>query len=80
MGRGERSTVDASEREYSGSEGLQREFTREEINKCVPTILPFCARNLAVLPCLALLLACPVPLSSLPTSASPRDQSLDLFY
>ena len=27
--------VDASEREDSGSEGLQGEFTREEVNKCV---------------------------------------------
>ena len=27
--------VDASEREDSGSEGLQREFTREEVKKCV---------------------------------------------
>ena len=27
--------VDASGREDSGSEGLQREFTREEVNKCV---------------------------------------------
>ena len=27
--------VDASEKEDSGSEGLQREFTREEIKKCV---------------------------------------------
>ena len=27
--------LDASEREGSGSEGLQREFTTEEANKCV---------------------------------------------
>ena len=27
--------VDASEWEESGSAGLQREFTREEVNKCV---------------------------------------------
>ena len=27
--------VDASEREDSGSGGLRREFTREEVNKCV---------------------------------------------
>ena len=30
-----KANVDASEREDSGSEGLQREFTREEVLKCV---------------------------------------------
>ena len=30
--------VDASEREDSGSEGLQREFTREEIKKCAANV------------------------------------------
>ena len=27
--------VDASKREDSGSEGLEREFTREQVNKCI---------------------------------------------
>ena len=30
--------IDASEKEDSGSEGLQREFRMEEIKKCVATL------------------------------------------